>query len=217
MDKITVVIVDNHQIVCQGIKSLLASVNDISIRDTIKNLKNLSAYLRSSQTNVALINLYCPSDTDLEYIQDITSHFPKVRLLILAMNADEKFFLKTIRAGAKGMLTKESSRNELVEAIYTVRSGYDYFDKSITNIILNSYLHKIPLNSDNSKKESLSQREEEVLTLYAEGFTNMEIADKLFISIRTVESHKNNIMKKINLRTTVDMVKFAIRNNYVDL
>lgn len=217
MDKITVVIVDNHQIVCQGIKSLLASVSDISIRDTIKNIKDLSAYLRASQTNVALINLYCPSDSDLKYIQEITSHFPKVRLLILAMDADEKFFLKTLRAGAKGMLTKESTRNELVEAIYTVRSGYDYFDKSITNIILNSYLHKTPLNGDNSKKESLSQREEEVLTLYGEGFTNKEMADKLFISIRTVESHKNNIMKKINLRTTVDMVKFAIRNNYVDL
>jgi len=217
MDKITVVIVDNHQIVCQGIKSLLASVSDISIRDTIKNLKDLSAYLRAGQTNVALINLYNPSDTDLEYIKEVTSHFPKVRLLILAMDADENFFLKTIRAGAKGMLTKESNRNELVEAIYTVRSGYDYFDKSITNIILNSYLHKTPLHSDVTKKESLSQREEEVLTLYGEGFTNKEIADKLFISIRTVESHKNNIMKKINLRTTVDMVKFAIRNNYVDL
>jgi two-component system response regulator NreC len=216
MDIIAVVLVDDHQIVCQGIKALLQGVNDIVVREVVKNINELEVQLKVSSMHVALINLYNPSAEDLEKIKRIATHFPKVRLLIFALEADEHFILQTIRAGAKGILTRESSRNELVEAIYTVRNGYDFYDKTITNIILHSYL-KRNSNNEEEKKEKLSQREEEVLTLYGEGFTNKEIADKLFISIRTVETHKNNIMKKINLRTTVDMVKFAIRNNYVDL
>jgi len=217
MDKITLVIVDDHQIVCQGIKAMLATVSDIHIKDCVKDFRELFTTLKLEPSNIAIINLYNPAQEEVETIKQLSRQFPKVRLLIFAMEADDQFILQTIRSGAKGILTKESSRNDLVEAIYTIRNGYDFYDKSITNIILHSYLKRSPENEKEEEKEKLSTREEEVLTLYGEGYTNKEIADKLFISIRTVESHKNNIMKKINLRTTVDMVKFAIRNNYVDL
>ncbi len=107
----------------------------------------------------------------------------------------------------------------MLEAIYTLRNGYDFYAKTITNLILRDYLED-PEQKEEARLErekSLSSREMEVLKLFAQSFTNKEIADTLFISIRTVESHKNNIMRKINLKTTVDMVKFAIRNNLVDL
>ncbi len=101
----------------------------------------------------------------------------------------------------------------------TVRNGYDYYSKSISSIILKRYLNQ-PGSTNairNQPNSNLSDRELEVLKLFADSYTNQEIADKLFVSIRTVESHKNNIMRKINLKTTVDMVKFAIRNNLIEV
>jgi two-component system response regulator NreC len=124
-----------------------------------------------------------------------------------------------IRAGAKGHLTSDTDRDEMVEAIFTLRNGYDFYAKTITNLILRNYLEEAEnkLESKREREQKLSTRELEVLKLFAESHTNKEIADKLFISVRTVESHKNNIMQKLNLKTMVDMVKFAIRNNLVDL
>jgi DNA-binding NarL/FixJ family response regulator len=127
----------------------------------------------------------------------------------------ENFIFKMIKAGAKGHLTSDTNRDEIVEAIYTLRNGYDFYAKAITNMILRNYLDDG--NGKAEREKNLSTREMEVLKLFAQSHTNKEIADKLFISVRTVESHKNNIMRKINLKTTVDMVKFAIRNNIVDL
>ncbi|MCL2511644.1 MAG: response regulator transcription factor, partial [Bacteroidales bacterium] len=115
----------------------------------------------------------------------------------------------------KGYLSKDTTRAELLEAIYTLRNGFDYYGKSITNILLRGYLNQT--SSKEEEQPELSAREIEVLRLLGDGMTNQEIADKLFVSIRTVESHKSNIMRKINLRTTVDLVKFAIRNSYIDV
>lgn len=127
--------------------------------------------------------------------------------MVLNLLVDESFILQAIKAGAKGILTKDTNANELIEAIYTLCSGYDYYSQSITQVLLNSYLKKANRHENeafNKQLKSLSEREREVLKLFAESFTNQEIADKLFITIRPVESHKNNIMRKINLRTTVD-------------
>ena len=139
-------------------------------------------------------------------------------ILVLAMYSNENFILKSIKAGAKGLLSNQTSRNEIVEAIYTLRNGYEYLGKTITNMVLNSYINQSRLGGNaQDDMAQLSVRELEVLKLFGDGFTNQEIADRLFISIRTVESHKNNIMKKINLRTTVDLIKFAIRNNITEI
>jgi two-component system response regulator NreC len=124
-----------------------------------------------------------------------------------------------IKAGAKGHLSRDTNRSEILEAIYTLRNGYEFYAKTITNILLSSYLSddQIDVNEKETRQKSLSDREMEVFKLFAEGFSNREIAEQLFISVRTVETHKNNIMKKINMKTTVDLVKFAIKNNIIEL
>jgi two-component system response regulator NreC len=132
---------------------------------------------------------------------------------------NESLTLKLIKAGAKGHLSKDTDRSEILEAIYTLRNGYEFYAKTITNILLNSYLSDEDIDKKEKEKrqKDLSVREMEVFKLFAEGHSNREIADQLFISVRTVETHKNNIMKKINLKTTVDLVKFAIKNNIIEL
>lgn len=215
---IKVVIFDNFKVVCDGIEALIADVSDIQITAKVTGgIKELLNVLSGTLTHVVLCDVYNPDGEALEHIRTIRRQFPKVNILILSMTDRESFVLKTIKAGAKGYLSSDTSRSEILEAVYTVRNGYDYYGKSITNVLLRGYLDKTQKEGEDDQEPELSSREVEVLRLFGEGYTNQEIADKLFISIRTVESHKSNIMRKVNLRTTVDLVKFAIRNNYMDV
>lgn len=219
MNKIEVILVDDHHIVCDGIRALLADSQNITIMGCVRNLSDLLIKLRILPIHVILLNAYEPGDHDIDMIRIIQREHPQIKILILAMTVQESFILRTLKAGAKGFLSKDTDRNEIIEAIMTVRNGYDYYSKPISNIILKKYLDQPNSVSAirNHPTGSLSDRELEVLKLFAESYTNQEIADKLFVSIRTVESHKNNIMRKINLKTTVDMVKFAIRNNLIEV
>ncbi len=219
MNKIELIIVDDHRIVCEGIKSMLSDSYDITVMGCVRNLSELLIKLRILSIHVILISCYEPGDHDVEMIRIIQREHPQIKILILAMITQESFILKTLKAGAKGFLSKDADKNELTEAIITLRGGFDYYSKSISEIILKRYLTQPneKLLYKSQPIAALSEREMEVLKLYAESYTNQEIADKLFVSIRTVESHKNNIMRKINLKTTVDMVKFAIRNNLIEI
>lgn len=219
MNKVELILVDDHRIVCEGIKAMLDDSREITVMGCVRNLSELLIKLRILPIHVVLLSCYEPGDHDIEMIRVIQREHPQIKILILAMITQESFILRTLKAGAKGFLSKDADRNELIESILTVRSGFDYYSKSISEIILKRYMNQ-PNDRHmlrNQPMGVLSDREMEVLKLYAESYTNQEIADKLFVSIRTVESHKNNIMRKINLKTTVDMVKFAIRNNLIEI
>ena len=219
MSKISIFIVDDHQVVCDGIKALLSDADDIEVLGTASNIDNLIAKTKETSVHICLINIYDPTDAEIENIRKVKKELPNMNLLILSMNKSKSFILKTLKAGARGYLTKDTNRSELIEAIYTIRGGYDYYAKSIANIVLNNYLKETDVAHQliDQQENSLSSREIEVLELFGQSFTNKEIADTLFISVRTVESHKNNVMKKLNLRTTVDLVKFAISNNIIKI
>ncbi|MBN2237326.1 MAG: response regulator transcription factor [Bacteroidales bacterium] len=217
---ISLLIKNEIPIISESLKSLLAKAKDIVVESNLFSLPNFDAKGKLIQPNIILFIAHASSTEETLQIKNLCRNFERSRILVLSFSVDESFILQAIKAGAKGILTKDTTANELIEAIYTLRSGYDYYGKSIAQILLNSYLKKANQNDNeafNKQLKSLSEREMEVLKLFAESYTNQEIADKLFISIRTVESHKNNIMRKINLRTTVDLVKFAIRNNLIKI
>jgi len=216
---IKIALVDKHPVICDSIKALLYGAEDIEISSCNLTFKQLIATIRTDPVHIVLAVLYAPDPADIENIKRLTQLFPRVRVLVLSLYNNEKFILRIIKAGAKGHLSRDTNRTEILEAIYTLRNGFEFYAKTITNILLNSYLDS--RGNDTLDKEeqlhNLSPRELEVLKHFAEGMSNREIADKLFISIRTVETHKNNIMKKINLKTTVDLVKFALKNNIIEL
>jgi DNA-binding NarL/FixJ family response regulator len=221
MSKINVVIVDEHPVIQQAFSALLANAEDIELIYTVRNVSEYfdkMRHLPAAYIHVIIYNCYSPTDLEIENIRRIRKTYDKVNILLLAIYVNETFILKAIKAGAKGILSDKTGRNEIVQAIYTLRNGYEYLGKTITGIVLNSYLNRSGINGNNQEDMSqLSAREIEVLKLICEGLTNQEIADKLFISIRTVESHKTNMMKKINMRSSVDLVKFAIRNNLIEI
>ncbi|MDP2721881.1 MAG: response regulator transcription factor [Bacteroidales bacterium] len=216
---IRVALIDEHPVVCDAIKALLAGADDIEVTFTATSIEEMIHKNAEEHVHVTLFVNYNPDVKDAEDVKLLLYRFPKIKVLILSMYNDETFILKMIKAGAKGHLARDSNRSEMLEAIYTLRNGFEYYAKTITNILLSSYLSDKDI--DNTEKEhrqkDLSDREMEVLKLFAEGTSNRAIAEKLFISVRTVETHKNNIMKKINLKTTVDLVKFAIKNNIIEI
>jgi len=135
---------------------------------------------------------------------------------VLSSNTEEETILHAVKAGAKGFLSKDTSKEELIAAIQAVFQHDNYFGEKISKIVYRSYIEQVNLNS--GKGDScLSDRETEILILLAEGFSNKEIADKLFISPRTIDTHKANIMAKLNLNSMVELVKYAIKQGYIKI
>jgi DNA-binding NarL/FixJ family response regulator len=217
MNKILLGIFDEHKLTQEGISSLLRSIEEVEIALMANAKAQLLESLKLTPPHLLIINLHEPNAPILNLITQITLQHPRVKILIISVLNSEEVILKTIKAGAKGFLSKDTDKNELIEAIYTLRSGYDYFSKSITHILLNKYIHKLKTDENAAGINTLSSREIEVMKLWGNSMTNKEIADKLFLSIRTVETHKNHIMQKLNLKTSVDLIKFGIKNNIIEI
>lgn len=212
-------LVDDHQLVRTGIANLLVNEPNFEIVSEAADANEFLSTLEKFHPDIAILDISIPGMTGIELTRHLKSKHPAIKVLILSMHTSEEYIFNSINAGAKGYLPKNTSKKELIDAIHTIARGEEYFAESISNVILKSYIKKAKSGQDDgSDKESqLSKRETEVLRLFAEGFSNQEIADKLFISIRTVESHKNHIMQRLELKSSVDLVKFAIRNNLVNL
>ncbi len=216
---IYVALVNPFPVISDALMSLLKDSDDIVVVGPYETLDDLIKNPPQQPVHIALTVAYTVSEKIIDDIKLFLQHFPKAKQLILSMFNNEKFILRTIKAGAKGHLGSDANRSEILEAIYTLRNGYEFYAKSITDILLHSYLsdQKIGPVEKEDKLKQLSARELEVFKLFTEGMSNRHIAEKLFISVRTVETHKNNIMKKIELKTTVDLVKFAIKNNIIKI
>lgn len=219
MDKIKVLLVDDHQIVRDGIKSILTDEQDILLTGSVSNAKEALAFIETNLPDVIIADLSMPNISGIELTEIITAKFASVKVLILSMFNNEEYIVKAIQAGAKGYLPKQDSTTEiLLEAIRTIHNGDDFFSPSISKIVMKSFVNNLKGSKSNktSEKIQLTSREKEILKLYVEGFTNTEISDKLNLSIHTVKTHKNNIMQKYNFKSTVEMIKYAIKNKIVE-
>jgi len=216
---IDIALFDEHRLALEGLSGLLSGVSDFRVVLNCDDRNVLTEKLKSIQVHVLILNMHDISVRNLNLIVQLTISSPKLKILIVSVIDSEEIVLKTIKAGAKGFLGKDSDRNSLLEAVYTLRNGHDYYSKSITHLLLNRYISSLKADelSQNADINNLSSRQVEILKLWGESYTNQEIADRFFISVRTVESHKNHIMQKLNLKSTVDMVKFAIKNNIIEI
>lgn len=216
---IKVIIVDDHLLVRDGIKALMSDMTEIEVTGEASNGNEMLQILENTRPDVALLDISLPDFSGIELCGKILSKFPDIKVLFLSMYTTEDYIFNAIKAGAKGYLPKNISRNELYKAIKEVSQGNEYFSETISNIILKSYIKKAKSDEtdDHETDELLSKRELEVLRCFAEGLSNPQTAEKLFISIRTVESHKNHIMQKLNLKTPIDLLKFAIKNGIVGI
>jgi len=219
MNKISVGIYDEHKITQDGLNALLRESKEIEVNFNAGNTGELIDLSNSYPIHVLIVNVHNVTTALLNLLIQFGISHPKVKILIISVHNDENTVLRVIKIGAKGFLSRDSGTQELIRAIFSLRNGHDYFSEPITNLLLKKYISKIQdkQSEGNAKLKNLSSREVEIVKLWGQSQTNKEIAEKLFISVRTVESHKNHIMQKLNLKTAVDLVKFAIKNNIIEL
>lgn len=217
---INIGIYDEFRLLQHGIKLIVSEVKDFSVVFTTDNKTVLHEKLKTNVVHVLIMNIHDSSVRYINLIVQLMLANPKLKILVLSADDSENFILKTLKAGAKGFLGKDTLPQDLTEAIYTLRNGFDFFNKPITQMLLNRYINNLQGDDESERSEdinSLSSRQIEILKLWGNSCTNQEIADQLFISVRTVESHKNHIMQKLKLKNTVDLVKFSIKNNIIEI
>jgi len=218
MGKITVIFVDDHDIVVLGVKALLSGFSDIKLVAVAKDGEEALEKIKELSPDVAVMDIDLPNSSGIDITQTITEEYPDTKVIIHSAYIDENHIVKGFECGAMGYVPKNFTSDQLVEAIRVVSRGEHYIKGFVSEILLAS-MHKDRKEpkSQQIQAMSLSTREIEVLSLVTQGFTNQEVADKLFISVRTVEAHKANIMKKLKIDNIAELVIYAIKNNIIRL
>ncbi|WKN45245.1 response regulator transcription factor [Tunicatimonas pelagia] len=212
MDHIKAVLADDHGVVRSGIKSLLESEGDIQVVAEAENGQEALQQVATYQPDIAILDIRMPIMNGLEATQKISEQEQKVKVLILSMHDDEEYILQSVESGAAGYLLKGSSKEEFLKAVRTVHEGERYFSADVSRVFVNNYLNQKPSKVNRAPNVSqntydLTKREKQILRLLFEGVGNKEIAEQLDKSIRTVETHRFNIMKKLGVNNVVELIK----------
>jgi DNA-binding NarL/FixJ family response regulator len=220
--KISVLVADDHNVVRHGLVSLLSLIPEIEVVGEAADGRSAVTQTLEKKPDVVLMDISMPLMNGLEATKQIKSQDSNVKIVILSAYDNESYVLESIRSGASGYLLKNSSWEDLHTAIKAVHSGQAFFSPGVSKIIADSYIKGVtpggkeenfPANGGNR----LTQREREILQLVAEGNTHQQIADLLHISVRTVDTHRNNIIQKLDLHDTASLVTYAIKNGIVIL
>jgi DNA-binding NarL/FixJ family response regulator len=214
---IKLAIVDDHKILRDGIKISLLGNEDIVLVLECASSENLIQQYKKYNPDVFVLDMNLPGIEGDELTKMLVEDNSEVKVIILSALTDEDSVMKAIKAGAKGYLSKDAGTEELFTAIISVYNGEEYFGGQISKIVFKSYTKLFNPDKQSATSPILSDRETEILKCFADGLTYKETADKLFISPRTVETHKNSIMTKLGLKTLADLIKWAIKNGVIEI
>ena len=213
MERIRIIITDDHQLFRNGLKILLNSFPDFEVTGEASNGEEFLKLLQTIPADIALMDINMPVMDGIEATRKGLKADPRMRIIALSMYGEEEYYYKMVDAGAKGFLLKDSDISEVREAILTVMKGGSYFSQEL----LYHVIQKIKHREHESKSANLSKREKEILGKICEGLSNQEIADTLFISKRTVDKHRANLLGKTNSKNTASLILFAIRNKLIEI
>ncbi|MEZ4517108.1 MAG: response regulator transcription factor [Chloroflexota bacterium] len=217
MSDIDVLLADDHAVVRSGLRMLLESQPDMRIVGEAENGRDAIAKVQTLHPTVVLMDVEMPGMNGIEATQQIKEVAPDTAVLALTMYEDDQYFFEMLRAGAAGYVPKRAAPDELVSAIRAVSQGQVFLYPSLAGRLVQDFLQREDTDDEPPVTDDLTPREREVLVLVAEGLTNPEIADQLIISVKTVDRHRENIMRKLNLHSRIDLVKYAIRKGLIDL
>ncbi|MFC1951712.1 response regulator [Chloroflexota bacterium] len=217
MNKIRVFLADDHIILREGIRSLLEKVPDLEIVGEASDGVEAMAKVAQSVPDVVLMDITMPILNGLEATQRIKQKNPQIKVLILTMHETDQYLSGMLQAGASGYVVKTTTTSELISAIRAVQQGGVYLYPSITRMLVDDYLQRAKGGEGKNSYEGLTSREREILMYIAEDKKNKEIADLLGISVRTVQSHRTNLMDKIGAHDRTELVKYAISKGIINL
>lgn len=217
MSEIKIILADDHRIFRDGLKSLLSDNDYIKIIGEASGGKELMEMLKSLKPDIVITDITMPGLSGIDVARHISEFYPDIKIMILSMHTNEEFIINSVKAGAHGYLPKDTTKEELLDAINILYERGEYFSRLISDNFLKSYIKKVKVDLSLTGNDDLTNRETEILKLAASGLSNKEIAEKLFISTKTVDAHKNHIMQKLKLKNTAEMVLYAIKNKIIDI
>jgi DNA-binding NarL/FixJ family response regulator len=214
MKKINLLLVDDHKIIRDGIKSILHTEKTITIIHEAENGEEAIQYLEknSKNINIVLMDINMPKMNGIDAVKIISKKYLNIKVLALSMHSEETYILDMIKAGAFGYILKDSSGEKLIEAIQTISEEKKYYSNDVSTTLINSMINN--QNNVNSNT-TISDREKQVLTNIVKGKTNKEIGEILHISTRTVETHRRNMMQKLEVKNTAEMVRKALEKGII--
>lgn len=211
-EAIKLVIVDDHQMFLDGISMILGNHENFQIINTFTSAHEAFNSLHTQVPDILITDLNMPEMSGLELTQKIKLLFPDIKVLVLSMHNDRDIVSEIVNVEAEGYILKNSNKRELIRAIETIANGSTYYSNEIISIMLSRYQKQV---QQRESLQILSDREREVLELIAQELNNEEIADKLNISRRTVETHRKNMMTKTSVKSIVGLLKFAVKNDLI--
>ena len=211
---IKVIIADDHKIFRQGISALISDEDDINVIGEAGNEQDLKQLLGVDLPDLILMDITFGESNGIDLTNQFTSSYPGIKILAFSMHDEKSYVLKMLEAGATGYLIKSAGKEEMITAIRTVAKGDGYFSQEVSALLLRHFSKKD--KTSNKVGEELTAREVEVLKLIADEFSNPEIAEKLFISVRTVDTHRRNLLDKLSMKNTAGLVKYAMQHDLLD-
>jgi DNA-binding NarL/FixJ family response regulator len=211
---IKIIIADDHQMFIDGIKSLLVNENDIKVIGEALNGKQVLSLLEKELADIVLLDVNMPEMDGIEATKLIKQKYATVKILMLTMYNNQEFVFGLMNAGASGYILKNTGRKELLEAIQAVNDGKTFYSKEVTETILQNFAKKP--GEKKIEAAHLTDREKDVLKLIAQEYNTQEIASQLFISANTVETHRKNLLSKLQAKNIAGLVKFAIQTGLVN-
>jgi DNA-binding NarL/FixJ family response regulator len=213
--KIRVLLADDHGVVRKGLRFLLESEPDMEVAGEASDGREAVDLTGKLSPDIVVMDIAMPRLNGIDATAQVVKHYPAVGVIVLSMHSDEEYLVRTLSAGAKGYLLKDSAESDLVSAVRTVAKGKPFFSAAISQTLLEDYLRQLQQKGLSDSYDLLTDREKEVLQLLAEGKSNKEVATVLDVSPYTVETHRTHIMQKLNLHNTAEIVLYAVRKKII--
>jgi two-component system response regulator NreC len=215
LKKLRILLADDHGVVRKGLRFLLESEPDLEVVGEAADGRQAVDMAEELRPDVVVMDIAMPWLNGIDATGQIVKQQPAVGVIMLSMHSDEEYLVRTLTAGAKGYLLKDSAETDLVQAVHSVSDGKPFFSPAIAKTLLEDYVRRLQQRGLSDSYELLSDREKEVLQLLAEGKTNKDVAVLLNLSTHTIETHRTHIMQKLNLHNTAEIVLYAVRKKII--
>lgn len=212
---IRIILADDHAAMRHGLRLILEQQPDFEVLGEVSDGREAVALAETLKPDVAVLDITMPNLNGIEAARQITAKQPEVSVIILSMHADESFVLRALKAGARGYVLKESAEGDLINAIRLVSEGKSFFSPLVSRMLVQDYVRQMQDKDVEDSYELLTSRERELLQLVAEGKSNKDVANMLNLSVYTVETHRSNILSKLNLHSVPELILYAVRKGVI--
>lgn len=212
---IRILLADDHAVMRRGLRLVLEGQPDFQVVGEASDGREAVALTESERPDVALLDITMPNMNGIEAARQISAKLPAVGIVMLSMHSDEGYVLRALKAGARGYLLKESAEADVLRAIRSVCEGKSFFSPAVSRTLVEDYVRQLQDKDIEDSYDLLTQRERELLQLIAEGKSNKDVANMLNLSVYTVETHRGNIMEKLNLHSVPELILYAVRKGVI--